>query len=68
MAIYLSIFNFLVVKLLKKLKYINNMKTTINIFNDFTLFIVHCFGGLITLTKIIRGKNTKQNKYNTEKY
>ena len=68
MAIYLSIFNFLVVKLLKKLKYINNMKTTINIFNDFTFFIVHCFGGLITLTKIIRGKNTKQNKYNTEKY
>lgn len=67
MTIYLSICNFLTAKLLKKLNYITNKKITINILNDFAFFIVHCFGGIITIGKIIKGKNTKQNKYNTEK-
>lgn len=67
MIIYLSIYNFLTARLLKKLNYVTNKKLTINIFNDFAFFIVHCFGGIIIMGKIIRGKNTKQNKYNTEK-
>lgn len=63
---YISIYNYLVEKLLIKLKYIKHYKL-INVICDYLFFIVHCFGGFITIFKIIQGKNNIKNKYNTQK-
>lgn len=66
MFIYISIYDYLVEKLLTKLKYIKKYNF-INIICDFLFFIVHSFGGIITIFKILRGKNNITNKYNTKK-
>lgn len=66
MLIYISIYDYLVEKLLTKLKYIKKYNF-INIICDFLFFIVHSFGGIITIFKILRGKNNITNKYNTKK-
>ncbi len=63
---YISVYNYLAERLLTKLKYINKQKL-INIVNDYLFFIIHCFGGFITIFKIILGKNIILNKYNTKK-
>ncbi len=65
--IYISIFNFLASKLLMKLGYKRRQRCFINIIYDYLFFIVHSFGGFITISKILRRKNNKENKYNTEK-
>lgn len=63
---YITVINYLSIKVLKKYGYIKK-KNTINIINDLLFFIIHSFGAYITLYKLITKKNTIRNKYNTEK-
>lgn len=65
-TIYITAFNYLSNNLLIKYKYINSANR-VNIISDYIFFIIHCFGGFITIYKIILGKNNQKNKYNTEK-
>ncbi len=66
-TIYVSGYNYIVNKLLEKLNYKKQKNKFINILSDYAFFITHCFGGFITIAKILKGTNTKKNKYNTKK-
>lgn len=66
LTIYITGFNYFANKILKRYGYINE-KISINIVSDYLFFIIHSFGSYISLFKIITGKNTIDNKYNTEK-
>ena len=63
---YITVFNYVSRKLLIKYKYIKS-NNRINPISDYIFFIIHSFGGFITIFKIIIGKNNQKNKYNTEK-
>lgn len=67
LVVYVSIFNYFAWIILRKTKCIKNSQYNTNIFNDLIFFLVHSFGAYITIYKIIIGKNTISNKYNTEK-
>ena len=64
---YISVYNKLINCLLIKLKYLDKGVYKTNIIYDYAFFILHTFGAFITILKILLKKNTKQNKYNTEK-
>lgn len=64
---YISIYNYLINKLLKKIGYIKNKSYNTNVLKDYMFFVIHCFGSFITIYKIIKNKNNINNKYNTEK-
>ncbi len=65
--VYVSGINFLAQVILRKYKVIKKM-CFINIFADMVFFMIHSFGPFKTVGKIISGKNTIKNKYNTEKH
>lgn len=64
--LYVTGINYFANKILIRLGYIKN-KYSINIFSDLLFFLVHSFGSYITLYKLMIGKNSIKNKYNTEK-
>lgn len=63
---YITGINYLSNKILIKKGYLK-VKYKIDIMSDLLFFMLHSFGGYITIYKVITGKNNIKNKYNTEK-
>ena len=67
MISYLSGINFMSRQVLYKYGYIRKRFSRRNILSDIFFFTMHTLGPMITLKKLITGKNTIKNKYKTEK-
>ena len=65
MVIYITFYNFLASRLLKN--YLEVKFKYSYILFDILFYIVHCFGPILTIWKILLGRNNIENKYNTEK-